>query len=191
MRTFAKFLAAAALISACGGTAPAQFGNDEQFVSVSKDTAAPAANPADESFYLAINKSELGKKYFLSAYLTQYFPGAVAYGAARSMGTRVVTFRVQNGKLFVFDAADGHKDSNTFDPSLIVDAYPIVTGVLTGTNAQNFVVFDPAAGMNQFGALSDAWAWGSSAVKFQIELSYLQRFRKIADGATFEQVFTG
>ena len=106
MRTFAKFLAAAALISACGGTAPAQFGNDEQFVSVSKDTAAPAANPADESFYLAINKSELGKKYFLSAYLTQYFPGAVGYGAARSMGTRVVTFRVQNGKLIVFDAAN-------------------------------------------------------------------------------------
>src|SRR5207248_2237322 len=182
-------LAAAALLSACGGTAPAQFGNDEQFVSVSKGTAAPAANPADESFYLAINKSELGKKYFLSAYLTQYFPGAVSYGAARSMGTRVVSFKVQNGKLFVFDAADGKKDSNTFDPSLIVDAYPIVSGVLTGTNADKYVVFDPSAGMNQFGLLSDAFAAGM--VKFNIELSYLQRYRKISDGVTFEQVFTG
>src|SRR5207249_9160567 len=143
----------------------------------------------DESFYLAINKSELGKKYFLSAYLTQYFPGAVAYGAARSMGTRVVTFRVQNGKLFVFDAADGHKDSNTFDPSLIVDAYPIVTGVLTGTNAQNFVVFDPAAGMNQFGMLSDAVA--SAGVKFNSDLPYLQRYRKISHGVTSEQGCTG
>ncbi|HEX9577919.1 MAG TPA: zinc-dependent metalloprotease, partial [Myxococcales bacterium] len=113
----------------------------------------------------------------------------VAYGAARSLGTRVVTFKVQNGKLFIFDAADGHKDSDTFDPSLIVDAYPVVTGVLAGGSAQNFVVFDPAAGMNRFNALSDAFS--GAAVKFQIELSWLQRFRKIADGVTFEQVFTG
>src|SRR3954453_6178992 len=148
MRTSMKFLAAAALVSACGGQAPTLSG-DEQFVSVSTQSSAASTTPsADESFYLAINKSELGKKYFLSAYLTQYFPGAVSYGAARSMGTRVVTFKVQNGKLFVFDAADGKKDSNTFDPSLIVDAYPVVTGVLTGTNADKYVVFDPSQGMN-------------------------------------------
>src|SRR5438132_3558204 len=105
------------------------------------------------------------------------------------MGTRVITFAVQNGKLFVFDASDLHKDSNTFDPSLIVDAYPIVDGILTGTSAQNYVVFDPAAGLNQFGLLADAFSEGG--VKFNIDLSYLQRYRKIADGVTFEQVFTG
>src|SRR5437763_2498191 len=161
MRSLTKLLAAAALVSACGGTPPATLAGDEQFVSVGKQSAAASTTPsADESFYLAINKSELGKKYFLSAYLTQYFPGAVGYGAARSMGTRVVTFKVQNGKLFVFDAADGKKDSNTFDPSLIVDAYPIVTGVLTGTNADKYVVFDPSKGMNKFGLLSDAFAAG-------------------------------
>src|SRR5512140_2250387 len=125
MRQFTKFLAAAALVTACGGSAP-QIAGDQQFVSVNAN-AATTTTTDDSSFYIAINKSELGKKYFLSAYLTQYFPGAVSYGAARSMGTRVVTFKVQNGKLFVFDAADGRKDSNTFDPSLIVDAYPIVT----------------------------------------------------------------
>src|SRR3954468_23311241 len=191
MRNSLKFLAAAALVSACGGQAPTISG-DEQFVTVGTQSNAATTTPsADESFYLAINKSELGKKYFLSAYLTQYFPGAVGYGAARSMGTRVVTFRVQNGKLIVFDAADGKKVSNTFDPSLIVDAYPIVEGVLTGTNAANYVVFDPSAGLNQFGALSDAFAQGSYPVKFNIELSYLQRYRKITDGVTFEQVFTG
>src|SRR5437773_9441573 len=189
MRTLTKFFAVAALVSACGGSAPTLSG-DEQFATVSTQSkAASTTASADESFYLAINKSELGKKYFLSAYLTQYFPGAVGYGAARSMGTRVITFKVQNGKLFVFDAADLHKDSNTFDPSLIVDAYPIVDGILTGTNAQNFVVFDPAAGMNQFGMLSDAFA--SGGVKFNIDLSYLQRYRKISDCVTFEQVFTG
>jgi hypothetical protein len=61
--------------------------------------------------------------------------------------------------------------------------------VLTGTNASNYVVFDPSQGMNQFGLLSDAFAGGM--VKFNIDLSYLQRYRKIADGVTFEQVFTG
>ena len=43
--------------------------------------------------------------------------------------------------------------------------------------------------MNQFGMLSDAFA--SGGVKFNIDLSYLQRYRKISDGVTFEQVFTG
>src|SRR5438046_109534 len=143
MRTLTKFFAVAALVSACGGSAPTLSG-DEQFVSVSTQSkAASTTASADESFYLAINKSELGKKCFLSAYLTQYFPGAVGYGAARSMGTRVITFKVQNGKLFVFDAADGRKDSNTFDPSLIVDAYPIVTGVLTRATADKYLVCAP------------------------------------------------
>ena len=32
----------------------------------------------------------------------------------------------QNGKLFVFDASDLYKDSDTFDPTLIIEAYPIV-----------------------------------------------------------------
>jgi hypothetical protein len=103
----------------------------------------------------------------------------------------VVTFKVQNGKLFVFDAADGRKDSNTFDPSLIVDAYPIMNGALTGGGSQNFVVFDPSQGMNQFGLLADAFAGGSMPAKFNISLSYLQRYRKLGDGVTFEQVFTG
>ena len=181
-------LVLAALAAACGGSAPAANVADGEFITVNKSGAAATANP-DEQFYVAISKAELGKKYFLSAYITQYFPGAVAYGAARSLGTRVVSFKVQNGKLFVFDVADTHKDSNTFDPSLIVDAYPIVDGVLPAAQAANYVAFDPAAGLNSFNALSDAFS--GSAVKFKLELSYLQRFRKITDGVTFEQVFTG
>lgn len=174
------------------GPDTSQYSGDESFVSVARSDAASSAPASDgSSFYLAINKKELGQKYFLSAYLTQYFPGAVAYGAAHSLGTRVVSFRVQNGKLFVFDASDLHKDSNTFDPSLIVDAYPIVTGVLSAKDAQSFIAFDPAAGMNRFGVVGDAFASGQPAAHFQVELSYLQRYRTIADGITFEQVFTG
>src|SRR5438445_12872950 len=107
MRKYWKLLSAAVLATAaCGGQAPSALTGNEDFASVSKDASTNSGAAAgDDSFYLAINKSELGKKYFLSAYITQYFPGAVAYGAARSLGTRVVSFRVQNGKLFVFDAA--------------------------------------------------------------------------------------
>src|SRR5262244_3336487 len=98
MRNLSRLLAAAALICACGGQAPEIDPANQQFVSVGKDskTVSTDASTGDESFYLAIAKNQLGQKYFLSAYLTQYFPGAVGYGAARSLGTRVVTFKVQN-----------------------------------------------------------------------------------------------
>ncbi len=156
--------------------------------------AVPTAG-ADESFYIAINRKELGKRWFLSAFLKQYFPGAVNYGAASSLGTKVVTFRVQNGKLFVFDASDGHASSDTFDPELIIDAYPIVADASFGKRpgADGFVLFDPAAGLNHFGVVSDAFATPDNTApsRFSVELSFLQNYRSIADGVTFEQVFTG
>jgi hypothetical protein len=155
-------------------------------------SALPAAT--DEGFYLAVNKKAFTDRWFLSGYIKQFFPGGVGYGAARSLGTRVVTFRVQNGKLFVFDAADGKKTSDTFDPSLIVEAYPIVSEYTTFSgwnNADRYVLIDPSAGLNEFGLLSDAFAVGSAPGKFSIDLSYLQAFRKLDDGMTFEQVFTG
>jgi hypothetical protein len=78
-------------------------------------------------FYLAINKKELGAgKWFLSSYMKQYFPGGVSGGAARSMGTRVVSFKAQNGKLFVFDTDSRKQASDVFNPDVIVDAYPVV-----------------------------------------------------------------
>src|SRR5438105_3854379 len=81
MRKYWKLLSVAVLATAaCGGQASSALTGNEDFASVSKDANAGAA-AGDDSFYLAINKSELGKKYFLSAYITQYFPGAVAYGA--------------------------------------------------------------------------------------------------------------
>src|SRR5436190_5940840 len=49
-------------------------------------------NPVNGSdFYLAIKKTELEKQWFLSGYLKQYYPLDVDLGAARSLGTRVVT----------------------------------------------------------------------------------------------------
>jgi hypothetical protein len=149
---------------------------------------------APTSFYLAIKKSELNQRYFLSAYLQQYFPDAVYSGAAASLGTRVVTFRVQNGKLYVFDASDNYASSDTFDPELILEAYPIVGnypvfGSLPGHD--DYLLFDPAAGLNRFDLfVGDLNAWWFGA-HFQIDLAFLQNFRRIADGATFEEVFSG
>ena len=148
-----------------------------------------------DDFYLAINKRELGtsKQWFLSAYIKQFFPGAVAAGAARSLGTRVVSFRAQNGKLFVFDTAAGNKTSDTFNPDLLVEAYPQVAYApfdrLPG--ASQYVLFDPAAGMNRFSLLKDGYATGSQPDQFNVELAFSQRFRSLDDGVTFEEVFTG
>jgi hypothetical protein len=64
---------------------------------------------ADESFYVAINNKELDRRYFLSAFMKQAFHGGVQSGAAGTLGTLMVTVRVQNGKLFVFDAQDGRR----------------------------------------------------------------------------------
>ncbi len=154
--------------------------------------SVPGAS-APQSFYLAINKKELGQRWFLTAYAKDLFPGTVGFGAANSIGVRVVTFRLQNGKLFVFDASNNFKDSDTFDPELILEAYPIVSlpsfDGLVGS--EDYVLFDPAAGLNRFGIISDAFAQGTQPAHFPIDLAFLQNFRKINDGITYEEVFTG
>jgi hypothetical protein len=195
------------LLAACGGNAKLEaIPDDAPFIKVAREDGAAVQKRAlargmsalhgdldsGDAFYLAINKRELGQRWFLSAFMKQYFPGGAAYFAASSLGTRVVTFKVQNGKLFVFDVDNRKASSDTFAPELIIDAYPIVAEVrdFSGRpNADRYVVFDPAAGLNRFQAVGDLWAWYGE--RFQVELSFLQRFRPIADGVTFEQVFAG
>jgi hypothetical protein len=147
-----------------------------------------------ESFYLAINRRELGKRFFFNAYMKVIGAGGREEGTAGLLGTRVVSFRVQNGKLFVFDVRDNRASSDTVDPTFILEAYPLVQGfspfkVLRGND--DYVLFDPAAGLNRFHPIiSDALEPGTPN-QFTIDLSYMQAFRPISDGATFEQVFTG
>lgn len=145
-----------------------------------------------ETFYLAIRKSELGQRYFLSAYLKQHFPGEMVGGQAASLGTRVVSFKVQNGKLFVFDVDDRKVRSDVFDPQVLVEAWPVVTdheafNRLRGSD--EYVLFDPAAGLNRFGVVNDMES--QYGYQFQLQLSFSQGFRKLADGITFEQLFMG
>src|SRR3954469_13596412 len=37
---------------------------------------------ADESYFIALNKNQLGQRYFLSAFMKQAYPGTVGAGAA-------------------------------------------------------------------------------------------------------------
>jgi hypothetical protein len=150
-------------------------------------TAEGIASLPDHHFYLAIHKRELASRWFLSAYLTQAHPGPLALGAATSVGTRVVSFKVQNGKLFLFDVGD-KAWSDAFQPEVVLEAYPIVSGFapferLRG--ASDYLLIDPAAGLNRFSLL------GERAAPVKVELTFSQRFRNLPDGAGFDQVFTG
>ncbi len=197
------FVCALVLSASACGTADVKIsgslsGNDP-FVRVARTSQALTVDggsdgyvsAGNENFYLAINKSQLAQRWFLSAYLTQWHPSENL--PVRSLGTRVVTFKVQNGKLFVFDATDGAKWSDVLDPQIVVEAYPLVTdfapfNALAG--ASNYVLIDPAAGLNRFDVVADDFA-ASYQARFQVDLSYLQRYRVTGDGVSYEQVFTG
>jgi hypothetical protein len=204
---FGSAVVLAAALVACGNhnAGPSILG-DETFVAVPRSLstaekrglrtgalrAAPsAALTAGESFYLAIKRSELSKRFFLSAFVKQFFPDGVRSGAAAQVGTRVVSFKIQNDQLFMFDVADIHKSSEAFDPQLVLEAWPIVRGDAQferDSQSQNFVLIDPSAGLNRFSLIAEFYF---GPPKFQIGVSYLQNFKRLSDGVTFEQVFTG
>ncbi|WP_426744542.1 zinc-dependent metalloprotease [Myxococcus faecalis] len=151
-----------------------------------------AVDDAGRSFYLAIRRSELSQKWFLTAYARQYHPGGVGGMAGTVLGSRVVSFEEQNGKLFVFDVDRRKVMSDVFDPQVLVEAYPIITdhgpfNRLPGSH--QYVLIDPVAGLNRYGVVGDRF--GQDGLRFQVELSFAQRFRRLADGMAFEQVFTG
>jgi hypothetical protein len=214
-RKFAAWsIAASSLLvtAACGAGAPqpeaAQSGllDGSAFVAVPRDIgAAPAAMvrsdqlrtlassslAAGESFYLAIKRTELSRRYFLSAYVEQVFPDGVLGGAAATVGTRVVSFKIQNDKLFLFDASDIHATSDVFDPTLVLEAWPVVTGsdkFNKDSDKDRYVLIDPAAGLNRFNLFADYYF---QPPQFRTGLVYLQNFKKLPDGVAFQQVFTG
>lgn len=150
---------------------------------------------ASDSFYLAIRRSELGQRWFLSTSVKTLFPADVAGGAHTLIGMRVVTLKVQNGKLYVFDADDRKARSDLFAPELLVEAWPIVKdhplfNLLP--NASEYVLFDPAAGLNRFGVMDEREVIVSGAGRrFEVELSFAQRARVLGDGVAYDQVVMG
>lgn len=148
------------------------------------------------TFYVAIKRDELGKKWFLSGFLKQLHPYAVLGGAAASMGTRVVTFKLQNGTLYLLDASGNDAFSDTFDPARIVDAFPVVPGLLAFTQlpgAADYVLFDPSQGLDRFTVVDDFFEANhlADARRLEVEVSFTQRYRELDDGVLFDRVFGG
>ncbi|MFP2932891.1 zinc-dependent metalloprotease [Pyxidicoccus sp. 3LG] len=146
-----------------------------------------------ETFYLAIRKSALPQRYFLNAYLKTQWPQHIQGGAAYPLGARVVSFELQNGRLYAFDVDSRKVQSDLFAPEVLVDAWPIITdhAAFNGhPRAKDYVLFDPTAGLNRFGIMGDREA-AATYRPFRVELSFAQRFRALEDGIAYEQVFTG
>ncbi len=147
--------------------------------------------------YLAVKKSLLGTRWFLTGTMKQFYPGNVETFSNRALGTRVVSFKVQNDKFYVLDASEQFQASRVENPSVLVEAYPLVRlpafEALPG--ASNYVLVDPGAGLNRFSITGDTYAdpllsdQGSTPIR--VGLSFMQRFRALPDGAAFEQVFVG
>ncbi|HLL25556.1 MAG TPA: zinc-dependent metalloprotease [Kofleriaceae bacterium] len=206
-----SLLAATILFAGCGdnedpvGPTPDDvLSNGDLLVAIARDVSADelaqrsselrrrgvrSAPTQGGDFYLAVRKSALQERWFWSVYLKEIQP----FGPQpMTLGTRVVRFRVQNNKLYVFDADDRRATSDIFNPDLIIDAFPLVFSPhfnsLPGSGG--YLLIDPAAGRNRFGALADVFASGNGAIKLETELSFVQNFKGHPDGGMFEQIFT-
>jgi len=150
---------------------------------------------ASGDFYIAIKKSSLAQRWFLSAYMKQFYPDFGEGNPGNTLGTRVVSFSTQNDRLYVFDASDQYEFSALSDPTILIEAYPIVHRPeferLPG--ASDYVLFDPANGLNEFAIIGNLVSDPilSSRVPLEVGASFMQNFRALPDGAVFEQVFTG
>ncbi|MFP2905664.1 zinc-dependent metalloprotease [Pyxidicoccus sp. 3LFB2] len=156
-------------------------------------SATALQGDAPETFYLALRKSELGQRWFMSVYLKQNYPEDLAGNGGSSLGVRVVSFQQQNGKLYAFDVDDTKVRSTLFEPEEIVEAWPVITDHRVFNrlkNADKYVLFDPAAGLDRVIGM-DALRGVLYGPAFEVELSFAQRFRELKDGVSFEKVFTG
>ena len=161
---WAGIVGAVWLVAGCGGDVGLQSSELElalgegDFVSIEKSkfgSRRPRPSPdvrglpeSSQDFYLAIKESSLDQRWFLSAYVKQFHPGGADLFSKSTLGTRVVTFKIQNDRLMVFDASDQFKSSAVEDPLILVEAYPIVHGTEFDSlpGADRYVLVDPAAG---------------------------------------------
>ena len=163
--------------------------------------ATLGVQPGESNFYLAIRKDVLAERWFLSAYLKQAAERAFDVIAPwGSLGTRVVSFKRQNDKLFMFDVSEQRMASEVIDPPNLLEAYPIVElpefDRLRGS--EKYVLVDPSAGLNRFSVTSEIFKdWGFSSLDtkpdtgLRVGLAFMLNFRSLPDGISYEQVFTG
>lgn len=152
-------------------------------------TASHNSSSRNEDFYLAIRRSALQETWFFSVYMKELAPFGPNPG---TLGTKVVRFREQNGKLYMFDADNRRATSDVFSPDLIIDAFPIVESGRFNSmpGSGGYILIDPAAGLNKFSALADLFATDPGPVRLETELAFVQGFKRYNDGASYEQVIT-
>lgn len=148
------------------------------------------AGGVPEQFYVAVHRKELGKKYFVSGYFKQIHPGGVSSGAGASAGERIVTLKVANDRLLLVSADGTLRASDTFGPDgVVLTSYKRVSyppfDRLPGST--NYVLFDPGQSATKISATSES----EQSWLLRTEIKYVQRFRAIADGITWEEVLTG
>jgi hypothetical protein len=161
-------------------------------------TVRPGMPVASSDFYLAIKRSALAQRWFLTAFMKQFYPGNAAELGDADFGARVVSFALRGDRLMMFDASDRVKGSAVGDPELLIEAYPIVRSpefeALPG--ARDYVLIDPSQGLNDFSVsghvYTDPYLPPSlPGTPLRIGLSFTQNFRILPDGAAFEEVFAG
>lgn len=194
LSAIATVIVMAAAMTACGNK---EVYDSEMFVQVQKTSASQGLKEGpdafqealpDESFYLAIHRSVLNnQRWFMSASVSQE-NGQPGF----SMGTRVVRFAAQNGKLVVLNA-DVLKDfSIAIASEEVLDSFEIVTNFRRFRNERNYIVFDPAAAQNRF-VISPFTQSTESSLSRPVEVyaSYLQNYRGLDDGISFEKIVGG
>jgi hypothetical protein len=215
--------AVALACSACGGedatavssgplAASGAFALEGDFASIEKAQVSPPGqepSPADivsfaalpdssSDFYLAIKRSALSERWFLSAFMKQFYPDNAENYGDRAFGVRVVRFEVQGDRLFMFDDSDRFKASEVGNPELLIEAYPIVRSAQLEAlpGASDYVFIDPSRGLNEFSVASHRYSDPYlppqlGALPLRVGLSFTQNFRRLPDGAAFEEVFAG
>ncbi|WP_163992410.1 zinc-dependent metalloprotease [Pyxidicoccus caerfyrddinensis] len=144
------------------------------------------------TFYLALRKKELGQRWFMSAFLKQDTPADAFGNVVRTLGVRVVSFQVQNGKLYAFDVDDTKVRSELFKPDEIIEAWPVITDDATFNRlpgSEDYILFDPAAGLDRLMGMDDLGSTYDAG--FEVELAFARRFRKLDTGIAFEKLVTG
>src|SRR5262245_38808814 len=72
--------------------------NPEGIAFLQTASAPVGFQDGDHTFFVAIRRDLLAERWFLSAFVKQFFPGDVSALADFSLGTRVVSFAEQNDK---------------------------------------------------------------------------------------------
>jgi len=162
---------------------------------------SPSPSPAkatgtgnSKDFYIGINKNEISKKWFLSAATKQLYPSQYAM-PYMSLGTRIVSFTQQNGKLYVCDMEGNRDISSISTNTIIIDAYPIIPLNDTLRNlgiTDQFIIIDPAAGISGFSPVADYLATISNgSVTMKHDINFLRDYKRASNGIYFEMVFSG